>query len=230
MMIRKILTIFLFTCGVALAEPAFEPIFDGKSLKGWEAKDMGFWTIKDGAITATSSAENPCKKNQFLIWQGGDVANFVLRLKFRLEGSKSANSGIQVRSAMQDDGAAVGYQADITFPDGKYLGAVYDEHTKRKTLATRGQRTVIGADGSMKTEDAETPEQAAAGLDLSKWTDYEITFIDNKITIKIGGKLMSEVVDNQKEEAETSGLLMLQLHSGPPMMVQFKDIELKKLP
>ena len=89
---------------------------------------------------------------------------------------------------------------------------------------------MINADGTRKVTDAETPEQAAAGLDLSKWTDYEITFIGNKLTLKIGGKIMSEVIDNQKEEAETSGLLALQLHSGPPMTVQFKDIDLKKLP
>lgn len=230
MTIRKILTLFLFACGTALAEPKFESIFDGKTLEGWKCKNMSYWSVKDGAITAIASEENPCTKNQFLVWQGGEIANFVLKLKFRLEGSERANSGIQVRSALEESGAAVGYQADITFPNGEYLGAVYDEHTGRKTLAKRGQRVVINADGSREVDEAETPEEAAAGLDLSKWTDYEITFIDNKITIKIGGKLMSEVVDNQKEEFESSGLLMLQLHSGPPMMVQFKDIQLQKLP
>lgn len=232
MVMRTTLTLFfvLATAGAALAEPEFKLIFDGKSLDGWKAPDMGYWSIKDGAITAASTEAKPCTKNQFLVWQGGDIANFVLRLKFRLEGDPSANSGIQIRSAIKEDGHAEGYQADITFPNGQYLGAIYDEHTSRKLLASRGQRTTIAADGSRNTVDVETPESAAAGLDLSKWTDYEISFIGNKLTLKIGGKLMSEVIDNQKEEAETSGKLALQLHSGPPMTVQFKDIELKQLP
>ncbi len=223
------LPLFLAILSHAQDEPEFQPIFDGKSLEGWLAPNMSYWSVEDGAITAQCTDENPAKKNQFLVWQGGEIANFELKLKFRVEGGPSANSGIQVRSKVQEDGHAVGYQADISQPAAPYLGAIYDEHG-RKMLAKRGQVTTIAEDGTMVTADVETPEQAAAGIDITQWTDYEISFIDNVMSVRVGGKDMSEIVDNQESEREMSGILALQLHSGPPMKVQFKDILLKKLP
>ena len=112
----------------------------------------------------------------------------------------------------------MGYQADISQPAAPYLGAIYDEHG-RKMLAKRGQVTTIAEDGTMVTADVETPEQAAAGIDITQWTDYEISFIDNVMSVRVGGKDMSEIVDNQESEREMSGILALQLHSGPPMKV-----------
>tara|TARA_R110002096_G_scaffold203718_15_gene389102 strand:- start:6224 stop:6913 length:690 start_codon:yes stop_codon:yes gene_type:complete len=224
-----LLTQLLGCLALAQDEPPFESLFDGKTLEGWLAPDMSYWSVEDGAITATSSEQNPAETNQFLVWQGGDIANFEFKMKFRVMGGPSANSGVQVRSKVLEDGHAVGYQADISQPEGPWLGAIYDEHG-RKTLAKRGQVTTIQEDGTMITATVETPEQAAAGIDITQWTDYEITFIDNVMSIRIAGKDMSEVVDNQESEREMSGILALQLHSGPPMKVQFKDIMLKKLP
>ena len=95
-------TIFTFLITIAMVAPTLaEPIFDGKSLDGWKALDMNYWSVKDGAITATSSDKNPCTKNQFLVWQGGEIGNFVLKLKFRLEGGPKCefrNSGPQCDS------------------------------------------------------------------------------------------------------------------------------------
>jgi len=230
---RTLLVFLLALAGTSVSraeEPKFVSLFNGTSLEGWKAPDMSYWSVADGAITAESTEAHPCPKNQFLVWQGGEIANFVLRLKFRVIGGKSANSGIQVRSQLLEDGHAVGYQADICQPDGEpYLGAIYDEHG-RKTLALRGQRTVIQPDGTLKTQTVETPEAAAAGIVLTDWNEYQITFIGNKMIARINGRLMCQVVDYQESEREMKGILALQLHSGPAMRVQFKDIELKKLP
>ena len=81
---------------------------------------MSYWSVQDGAITAESTEENPCTDNQFLVWQGGDVADFELKLQFRLE-NNSGNSGIQFRSLITPEGRTVGYQADI-LPNGPWLG------------------------------------------------------------------------------------------------------------
>lgn len=212
-------------------EPAAVPLFDGKTLDGWKAPDMGFWSVRDGAITAISSAEHPCEHNQFLVWQGGEIANFELRLKFRIEGSEKANSGVQVRSQVEPDGHVKGYQVDIADPSAPYIGAVYDEKG-RKMLANRGQRTVINLDGGMNSTplDAKGPDAALESYQVGKWAEYRIRFVDNKIEVFLNGIQTAEVIDHQKEEREMSGVLALQLHSGPPMTVQFKDIELTKLP
>ena len=47
-------------------------------------------------------------------------------------------------------------------------------------------------------------------------------FINNRMTI--------DVIDEQPSKAATEGILALQLHAGPPMLVEFKDIQLKRLP
>ena len=104
-----------FTTGAAFADD-FESIFDGKTLKGWKALDMTYWSVRDGAITGESTPDHPCTLNQFLVWQGGDVADFELKLKFRVTGN-GGNTGVQIRSVLRPDGLAVGYQADILTPD-----------------------------------------------------------------------------------------------------------------
>lgn len=205
-------------------------LFDGRSLDGWKAPVMDYWSVKDGAITAISSKEKPCDHNQFLVWQGGEIANFELTLKFRIEGSAQANSGIQVRSEVEPDGHVKGYQVDIADPSAPYLAAVYDEKG-RKMLANRGHRTIINVDGTMNSTplSAKGGEEAMETYRLGEWSEYRIRFVDNKLQVFLNGIQTAEVIDHQKEEREMSGVLALQLHSGPPMTVQFKDIELTTL-
>ena len=204
-------------------------LFDGKTLAGWSAPELSYWSVEDGAITATASEENPCTKNQFLVWQGGDISDFKLTLNFKVDGGPKANSGVQVRSQVLEDGHAVGYQVDISQPEAPWLGAIYDEHG-RKMLSTRGEKTVVKADGSFeKTALTESGEAAVSSYKAGEWNSYEIVGQGNQITVKLNGHLTAEVIDLQEEERELSGILALQLHSGPPMKVQFKDLVLTNL-
>jgi len=94
-----------------LEESGFQPIFDGKSLTGWDG-DPGFWRIENGAIVGETATDKQPKQNTFLIWRGGTPGNFELKLEYRLTGY---NSGIQYRSVELPDKkwAMKGYQADI---------------------------------------------------------------------------------------------------------------------
>jgi len=211
----------------AMAEDG-KAIFDGKSLKGWKAPDMSYWSVQDGTITAESTAEHPCKHNQFLVWQGGKIADFELTVKFRMVGGPSANSGIQVRSQVEADGHVKGYQVDMSQPDADYLGAVYDERG-RKMLALRGQKTVIKPDGEKVSSKLPGADTILDGYKAGEWNEYRIHFKGNTLTVQINGKTTAVVVDHQESERELKGVLALQLHSGPTMKVQFKDLMLKKL-
>ncbi|MDF2376432.1 MAG: DUF1080 domain-containing protein [Verrucomicrobiales bacterium] len=215
-------------CAPARAEDRGKPLFDGVSLNGWKAYDMSYWTIEDEAITATASEENPCKTNQFLVWQDGEVSDFVLTVKFRLEGGPKANSGIQVRSEMDKTGHAKGYQVDISQPGAPWLGAIYDEHG-RKMLAARGESTVIQPDGSLKKSSVDSAGPAIDAYSEKDWNTYEIKARGNRIEVSLNGHVTAVIEDLQEEERELSGVLALQLHSGPPMKIQFKDIFLKTL-
>ncbi|MEM9282847.1 MAG: DUF1080 domain-containing protein [Verrucomicrobiota bacterium] len=227
--LNLVLAILACSLGAHSAEGEKVSLFDGKTLKGWTAPDLSYWTVENEAITATSSEENPCKKNQFLVWEGGEVSDFVLSLSFKVEGGPKANSGIQIRSQLDETGHAVGYQVDISQPTAPWLGAIYDEHG-RKMLAARGEKTTVLDDGSFEKESLlSSADLAVASYQPGGWNRCEITAKENRIEVRLNGELTSMVIDRQEDEREFSGILALQLHSGPPMKVQFRDIELRRI-
>ncbi|WP_339909395.1 DUF1080 domain-containing protein [Symmachiella dynata] len=224
---RLVLCLSVVLTAGSLSAEEFESIFDGKSLKGWKALEMSYWSVRDGAITGQSTPENPCTSNQFMVWQGGDVADFELKLKFRVQGN-GGNSGVQFRSVLKPNGLAVGYQADI-YQSGPYLGGVCDEMHKRKgheLLTANGTKTVIDAAGKRT---ATNLDAKATMKPQGEWNDYHITAKGQHIILRINGVKCSELIDQENGHFDLKGFLGLQLRSGKPMTVQFKDIYLKQL-
>jgi len=200
-------------------------LFNGKDLSGWEG--TMHWSVKDGAITGTTSAEPKLKVNTFLVWKGGTVGDFELKAKFRMEGG---NSGIQYRSKQFEKGDYVvaGYQADID-TSGKYIGILYEERG-RGILANRGEKVVIDENGKKEIVGSlGSAKELAEGFDPKAWNDYHIIARGNHLQQFLNGKQTIDVVDRQPGKAASEGILALQIHVGPPMEVQFKEIMLKRL-
>lgn len=210
-------------------------LFNGKDLTGWEGMSS-LWSVKDGAITGQTTKENPTKGNTFLIWKGGDLTDFELTFQYKITGDdekKSGNSGVQYRSKLVDPANFVlsGYQAD--FETGTtYSGILYEEKG-RGILAQRGQQVTITSSSDPKkptlTVTGETGKSAdiQAAIRQGDWNDYKVVVKGGHFQHFINGKLTVDVKDESQEGAK-SGLLGLQLHAGPPMTVQFKDIQLKR--
>ncbi|MEM7454776.1 MAG: family 16 glycoside hydrolase [Planctomycetota bacterium] len=217
------------------SEEGFRPIFDGETLDGWEG-DAENWRVEEGAIVGESTAENPLQGNNFLRWAAGEVDDFELKLKYRISGTERANSGIQFRSQQDDSGAFIGYQADID-KNGTFTGIVYDEKAGRGILVQRGQGMTITEDGTKEAAELEegvdqqtASERVIAGVDFNGWNEYHIKACGNEITLTINGNVSSHLIDHQTDHADAAGLIGLQLHAGPPMKIEFKDIHLKRLP
>jgi type 1 glutamine amidotransferase len=205
-------------------EAGFKAIFNGQDLTGWEGKPE-FWSVKDGAIVGQTTAENPTRGNTFLIWRDGEVDDFELRLKFRIQGG---NSGVQYRSKDLGNFVVGGYQADFEAGD-KWNGTLYEEKG-RGVLAARGQRVTITPDGNRQQgEPVGDPDELGKVVKKGDWNEYTIIARGNHLIQKINGQLMCEVIDEQAGKRAMSGILALQLHAGPPMTVEFKDIRLKRL-
>ncbi len=214
-----------------------KPLFNGKDLSGWEG-NMKLWSVEDGAITGRTadSGEGKIAHNTFLIWKGGTVGDFELTLKYRIE---KGNSGIQYRSKQLAAGEAgpvvSGYQAD--FEAGRtYSGILYEEKG-RGILALRGQKTEVVAveKTDPKAQDykvnvtgsvGDTNEIQAAIKD-EQWNDYKIVAKGNHLQHFINGKQTVDVTDKDSAHAAKEGILALQIHAGPAMVVQFKDLVLK---
>ncbi len=210
-------------------EPAFESLFDGKTLTGWKAADPSFWSVEDGAITAKITRKHTTSRNHYLVWQGGKLGDFELKLRHRIVSFRDVNGGFQFRSEIFDGDIkddCRGYQVDNN-TGTEWLVRLYDEFG-RHTLAWRGEKTLFGADG-VKTTTKLEEAGGQAWFRLGDWHDYHLVCRGPELTLRIDGRLAAQVVDNDPAQQDFTGILALQLHSGPPMTVQFKDILLKSL-
>lgn len=210
--------------GPAGAAPAAKALFNGRNLEGWDG-DPKYWSVKEGAITGQTTAENPLKINTFLIWRGGTVKDFELRAKFRLQG---VNSGIQYRSKDLGDWHVGGYQADMDAAN-MYTGMLYEERG-RGILAKPGEKVTIGADGKpVVTGSVGDAAAIRASLKPDGWNEYVIRAEGNHLAHWINGHPSAEALDEDPKGRAMEGILALQLHVGGPMVVQFKDLMLTPL-
>ncbi len=246
----------LFSCGekrqdkkemsgdVAAETEDFKSIFDGISLKGWEG-DERYWRAENGVLIGEITPETLLKANTFIIWQGGQPGDFELKLEFRI--SESGNSGINYRSEQLDTipFALRGYQADI---DGKhsYTGQNYEER-KRTTLAYRGEQAIISPQSNPELAGSLTANvknnawqsreviSSLGNIDALKaeintdWNSCHLVVKGNNLKHFVNGVLMSEVIDNDSINRKASGFLGFQVHVGPPMKVEYRNIRLKQL-
>jgi putative heme-binding domain-containing protein len=201
----------------------FKPIFNGQDLTGWDGEPSS-WKVEGGSIVGTTTREAPLSYNKFFIWRGGTVKNFHLKAKVKQKGN---NSGIQYRSKeLKEVGpySVGGYQCDI-HPQPNYNGMLYDERG-RGIVAENGQKVVIDPDGNRYITSLGGPAPA----DADGWNDYEIIAEGAHLTHKLNGKTAMELYDFQESERELEGILAFQIHAGPPMRVEIKDVMLKVLP
>lgn len=186
----------------------FVLLFDGKSLKGWDG-DPESWSVKDGAIVGTNDVHK-IDQNTFLIYRQPQT-NFILRAQVRL---RNGNSGIQFRSRqLPGPGWIVsGYQADLSDQTGRESwGNFYEERGRSRTM--------------MKTPD-EGWQKAKTVLRDKDWNDYEIFADGPRIRLTLNGLV---TIDTTEDKWPT-GIIAFQLHTGVPMLVEFRSIRLKRLP
>ena len=245
------LLIFIISTGCRFStisqnkEKGFVSIFDGKTLNNWEG-DPTYWRVENGNLVGEITPQTLLKTNSFIIWKGGEPANFELKGEFNI--TEKGNSGINYRSEKLPDVpfALKGYQADI---DGanRYTGQNYEERG-RTTLAYRGQITSINPQsGDWKPEDVRAKVQKNAWSDLKvtgslgnsdslktkiknqDWNSFHLIVKGNHLQHYINGILMSDVTDNDIINGKSKGIIGVQVHVGPPMKVEYRNLRLKQL-
>ena len=211
---------------LALEDAAgFESIFDG-TLKTWDG-DPAFWRAENGSIVGETTKEKPLPRNTFLIWRGGQPADFELKLEYRIN---STNSGVQYRSVeLAEAGKWVmkGYQADIDF-ENRWTGQLYEERG-RGFLALRGQATRVETGKKARVvANLQGADELKNAIKVNDWNQIHIIARGNTLIHSLNGHLMSVVVDEDINGRAASGLIGFQIHVGPPMKVEFRNILLKR--
>ncbi|MCS7467541.1 DUF1080 domain-containing protein [Stieleria sp. ICT_E10.1] len=183
------------------------PLFDGKTLDGWNG-DTQWFRVQDGAIVAGSATEK-IPANQFLC-TNKTYRDFELSVDAKLVGQGN-NAGVQFRTKrIPNDTEVIGYQADIGFmPNGTCWGALYDESRRRKFLA-------------------ESPELAMKTVKRGQWNTLKIIARGDRIQIFLNGVQTVDYTE-QDPDIEREGVIGLQVHSGPPLEVYYRNVRLKEL-
>jgi hypothetical protein len=221
-------TLFIASWNVSTAQHSgdgFKKMFDGKSLNGWRG-DTSVWKVNGNTIKGETTAEHPIKSNTFLIYDKQQPGDFELVAEFKI--SATGNSGIQYRSVTIDSlpYTLKGYQADI---DGNnvYTGQNYEERG-RGFLAKRGEIVVLekGKEPQITSMIA-NPDSLKAFIKTEDWNEIQIIAKGNRMRHFINGNLMSDVTDNDENLRKMKGIIGFQVHAGPPMKVEYRNIRIK---
>lgn len=216
-------------------ESGFKSIFNGQNLDGWEG-DSRLWSVEEGVIVGETSEENNIEENTFLIWEEGEPANFEVRFEYRfveVGEELSGNSGFQYRSERftTEDKPDLKYrlrgnQADFAVSD--WIPGLHYEEKKRGILARRGQRVEINSEDKIEEERFAEEEELGKAIVHDEWNEYHVYANEDTMRASINNQLMHEVIDLSGQSLE-SGVLGFQLHTGPPMRVEIRNVELKLL-
>ncbi|MDW5266027.1 MULTISPECIES: DUF1080 domain-containing protein [Acidobacteriaceae] len=210
------------------SDAGFKPIFDGETLHNWDG-DPKYWHVEDHELIGIITPETLLKQNSFIIWRGGTPANFELKAEFRI--TDHGNSGINYRS-VQIPGTKWllrGYQADID-GENKYTGQNYEERG-RTFLAMRGTIThVVTGKGATVIGSLGDADELKAFIKPNDWNQYHLIVRGNVLIHILNGHVMSEVIDDDEPNRKFKGLIGVQVHVGPPMKVEYRNILFKTLP
>ena len=183
------------------------PLFDARTLAGWEGDTNTTWRVRDGVIVGGSLSGNP--RNEFLASTRA-YTNFILRLEYRLVGTEGfVNGGVQFRSVRiaSPPHEMAGYQADI---GAGYSGSLYDESRRNRFLAQADTNWVARL---------EKP---------GEWNRYEVEAVGAQVVLRLNGARTAVWVETNATMA-ASGLVALQIHGGCKAEISFRDITIEEL-
>ena len=196
----------LLILALVLTQPKGVALFDGKTFAGWEG-DLKIFRIQDGAIVG-GSLQQKIARNEFLCTTK-TYGDFELRLKVKLLGGDGANAGIQFRtSRIPNHHEVSGYQADMGVG---WWGALYDESRRNKVLTGPEQ------------------EKMKSVIKVDDWNDYTIRAEGRRLQTWINGFQTVDYVE-EDPKIDTTGVICVQIHGGPPTEAWYKDITLLGLP
>ncbi|MEX0929227.1 MAG: DUF1080 domain-containing protein [Balneolales bacterium] len=210
-------------------------MFNGRDLSGWDG-DARLWFVEEGVLVGETTEENPAGANTFLIWEEDEPGNFEVSLNYRfviVGDDVYGNSGIQVRSErfINEETPELmhrvrGYQPDMAISD--WIPGILYEEGKRGIMARRGQRVLVDAEGESHAERFAEEDDLGEHITHTDWNEYHVYANRDTIRTSINGQLMHELID-QSPQAVREGIIAFQLHAGPPMRVEMKDIRIRLL-
>ena len=201
----------------------FQNLLAGNRLRGWTS-DSRYWSFKQGVLTGKT--DGTLKKNRFITWKGSTIRNFDLRVMVKV--SPGGNSGIQYRGKSRpeiDLDIVSGYQCDVVANVAKYNGMLYEERGRR-ILSHTGEKVIIDEKGRSWVVGKLPFKEFKPG----EWHEYRMLVRGNHHQHWIDGHPTADLIDLDEKGRALEGVLAMQVHVGPAMTIQYKNLRIKHLP
>jgi len=221
----------------------YVPLFDGKSLKGWDGNPK-FWRVENGAIVGESTPANP-SGNSYIVYRDLVAKDFTLKFEIKIEGD--GGSGIQYRSKtglpwlanipakvtanvgpINLEWMMTGPQADF-WPSELYTGQFYSENTPMRILAWRGQ-VVEGFGAASKRLMGTIADRRALGalVHMNDWNQYTDIARGGTFLHILNGHLMAVMIDDDPASSNNQpGMFGIEIEATTKVSV--RNIWVKKL-
>ncbi|HEU0123838.1 MAG TPA: DUF1080 domain-containing protein [Bryobacteraceae bacterium] len=189
--------LFLLLAGAALPAQAWTPLFDGKSLTGWEARatfappSTGDWKVENGALTCGGKSPG---------WIATKTAFRDFRLQLEFRGGATVNSGVFLRSQKEGEPHVTGYELQIWdmqpagYLTGSLVGSVKASPTKIKAsewnqfdITAKGDHFVVLLNGQ-KVLDARDGKHAEGVIGFQCQLNQNIAFRNIRVQVLKGGQ------------------------------------------
>jgi len=223
-------------------EEGFTVLFDGKDLSHWKIPegDNGHWKVLDGVIDYDARSE--AKGDKHLVSKK-TYRDFIIKLEWRIKETPFLNPNVFY---VLPDGTHArdiqGKPIKLTLPDSD--SGLYLRDPKGKSQINiwcwpigsgevYGYRTDKNASASVR---AGVTPKTQADKPVGEWNEFVITLVGERLTVQLNG---IEVIKNAELPGiPAEGPIFLQHHgsfkdgkfTGPPSLVQFRNIRIKELP
>jgi len=216
-------------------------LFNGRDLTGWKVPegDNGHWKVIDGVIDYDAASEAPKDKH---LWTDKSYGDFVLRLEWRLKSTPYINPNVPI---VRFDGThkknAEGKDIRIPVPDSD--SGVFLRGSDKAQVNIWSWPVGSGEVYGYRT-DAKMPPAVRAAVtprmnvdrDIGEWNAFEITMRGTRLTVVLNGHTV--ISDAELPGVPPNGPIALQHHggmkdgvwTGPPSLVQFRNISITELP
>lgn len=230
--------------GAGSDQEGFQSLFNGKDLSHWKVPegDNGHWKVVDGVIDYDAKSDAKGDKN---LWSDRSYRNFILRLDWRLKTDKGYMNKVPVilpSGLHKKDDNGKEMKLEIEDVDS----GVYLRDPKGKSQVNIWMWPIGSGEVYGYRMDAKMPPEVRAGVTPKKamdrprgeWNHFEIKLLGDRLWVKLNGE---EVIGNaQLPGIPAEGPIALQHHgrwdakkqewTGPPSLVQFRNISIKELP
>jgi hypothetical protein len=213
----------------AVAGGGWAAIFNGRDLEGW-AGDRAYWRVEGGALVGEITPDRLLEQNSWLIWLGGEVADFELCCDYWVSARGNSGIGYRCEELPVPAHAVRGSQFDIDGGD-RWTGQNYEERG-RTFLAYRGQSVVLDPGCRPRVTSLLGDRDALQRECVKKedWNAVRIVARGPWLRHFINDRLVSEVWDNDAAARRLRGRIGVQVHVGPPMVIKYRNLRLRHLP